>query len=127
MTLEYKPRPVSYMSIYSSRSEIHVHTQALRLLGNPMLIRFRINEDDHMILLEKVSEKDASSFWVPYSIYVDSKHYSFRFGCTKLTKEICGIMGWNSNRSYRIPGWLFQEKGFARFEMDKAFDTNHSD
>ncbi len=75
-----------------------------------------------MILLEKVSEKDATSFWVPFSVYADSKHYSFRIGCTKLTKEICGIMGWATDKSYRIPGWLFPEGGFARFDLVKATD-----
>lgn len=113
-------RDTAYMSFDNRQSRIHIHTGALRKIGRPQLVRFRVNHEYRMMILECAQKKEPTSFWVSNSVYADSRKSSLKIYSKLFCDEIYSCMSWNPEATYRVPGMIFSEQSLVRFDLNLA-------
>ena len=105
----------TYISFYLRNNRIHVFVDALRGIGSPKYVCFMISDDGNTLILSPYGKKDFHSHRVPQDVYQ-------RIGSLNLTSiRLCQILtaefGWDSSKSYRIPGRLDIYKKIVVFDL----------
>ncbi len=105
----------TYISFYLRNNRIHVFVDALRGIGSPKYVCFMISDDGNTLILSPYRKKDFHSHRVPQDVYQ-------RIGSLNLTSiRLCQILtaefGWDSSKSYRIPGRLDINKKIVVFDL----------
>ena len=108
----------TYISFYLRNNRIHIFVDALRGIGSPKYVCFMIAEDGDTLIMSPYKKKDFHSHRVPQDVY----HGIGSFNLTSI--RLCQILtvefGWDSSKSYRIPGRLDEERGIVIFDLRAA-------
>jgi len=112
------------MSFYLARNTFRVFTDAVRRIGHPGYVRFLIHPDDLRMAMEAYGKKEPTSFKVPQRLFSDSKGTSMRIHSKPFCHLLAGRMGWNTARSYRVPGEIFSEQQVVIFDLSQAVVLN---
>lgn len=111
----------TFISFYLRSSTIRVFNAAVRKIGQPRFIRFMINPDTMQLAMLPAVKKDFQSFRVPKGLY--SSHVgndAMQVHSQKLCRALAFQLGWELDRSYRVPGKVFEEQQIARFDLCRA-------
>ena len=108
----------TYISFYLKNNRIHIFVDALRGIGSPKYVCVMISEDGNTLILRPYGKKDFHSHRVPPDVY----HGIGGFNLTSL--RLCQILttefGWDSTKSYRIPGRLDESNRIVVFDLRRA-------
>ena len=108
----------TYISFYLRNNRIHVFVDALRGIGSPKYVCFMISEDGNTLIMRPYGKKDFHSHRVPPDVY----HGIGGFNLTSL--RLCQILtaefGWDSSKSYRVPGRVNEDKRIVVFDLRRA-------
>ena len=106
------------ISFYPKIYRIHVFVESLRGIGSPRRICFMISEDGNSLMVTPYPKKDFKSHSVPAKTYHGEG--GFDISSYKLCRLIAGMHNWDTGRSYRIPGTVYEEKRVAVFDLKRA-------
>lgn len=106
----------TYVSFYLNDGKIHVYADAIRSLGFPDFIRFRLNPNGSLMIMEPYDKKEFQSIRVKKKT-ISGKLY---FRCRPLCSLLEHTRGWNHSQSYRIPGRLIQRQRIVLFDLTQA-------
>lgn len=108
----------TYISFYLRYNRIYIFIDALRGIGSPKYVCFMISNDGNTLILSPYQKKDFHSHRVPQDVYhgVGSLNLTSIRLCQILTTEF----GWDSDKSYRVPGWLDEGKKVIVFNLRAA-------
>ena len=114
----------TYISFYLSTFRIHIFRKAIEEMGNPQFIRFRVHEDGTSMILETYHRKDFQSHRVPKR-QVDNWKMEIR--SMPLCMLLCNRLGWDENKSYRIPGKSYPQQKIVVFDLSAAEEIQKND
>ena len=106
------------ISFYLADHTIHIFRDAIRAIGTPKYIRFRLGKNEKAILLEPYDRKTFTSFCVPRNLYSEN-------GCMRISsKPFCDLLAaklcWRTDCSYRAFGRLFEKQKVIVFDFSSA-------
>ena len=108
----------TYISFYLRNNRIHIFVDALRGIGSPKYVCFMIADDGNTLVMSPYKKKDFHSHRVPQDVY----HGIGGFNLTSI--RLCQILtvefGWDSSKSYRIPGRLDEDRRIVVFDLRSA-------
>lgn len=109
---------ITHISVYSKSGCIHVFKKAIRVIGMPKFIRFRINPDATSLLLEPFDRITLTSFRVPANLNDEESNMEVYSKALiyELTQRLC----WEIGRSYRVPGKVLRSQGVVLYDLTKA-------
>lgn len=108
----------TYISFYLRNNRIHIFVDALRGIGSPKYVCFMISDDGSTLIMRPYGKKDFHSHHVPQDVYHGIG--GFNLTSIRLCKILSAEFGWNSDKSYRIPGWLDENRRIVVFELRRA-------
>ena len=114
----------TYISIYGKCGKIHIFKSTIRAIGQPKFIRFRLSQDGR-VLLEPYDRITLTSFRVPKDL--DDMGSTMEVSTTALIRIIYQEWGFDTTKSYRIQGTLYEERQIAIFDIstaEKITETN---
>lgn len=116
----------AYLSFYLSSDTVYVFCDVLHRIGRPPYVRFLINPNTMQLVIQPYHKKEFTSFRVPKAMYknLPEKHVSFRIRSRAFCQLLAAKMGWNADRSYRIPGTVYSKYSIARFDLIEAREIN---
>lgn len=106
----------TYVSFYLKDGKIHVYADAIRSLGTPDFIRFRLNQDGSSMIMEPYHKKEFQSIRVKK----ENRSGKLCFRCKPLCSLLEHTQSWNHSQSYRIPGRLIQKQRIILFDLTQA-------
>lgn len=112
----------TYISFYLRYNTVHVFVNAVREIGRPKFVRFLVNGNEMMMVMQPHYRKEIVSFRVPDSILMNSygTHDAFQIHSKAFCQVLSGKMGWDSSCSYRIPGKIYPKQQIVRFDLKQA-------
>lgn len=105
-----------YLKIY----RIHVFVDTLRGIGCPRRICFMISDDGNSLLISPYPKKDLKSHSIPSKTYTYRGEGGVDISSYKLCYLIARMQNWATERSYRIPGTVYEDKRIAIFDLRRA-------
>ena len=114
----------TYISLYGTCGKIHIFKSTIRAIGQPKFIRFRLSQDGR-VLLEPYDRITLTSFRVPKDL--DDMGSTMEVSTTALIRIIYQEWGFDTTKSYRIQGTLYEERQIAIFDIstaEKITETN---
>lgn len=108
----------TYISFYLRNSRIHIFVDALRGIGSPKYVCFLITDDGKNLILSPYKKKDFHSHRVPQDVYHGKR--SLELASMRLCQILTAEFGWDSSKSYRIPGRLVEDKKIVVFDLSRA-------
>lgn len=106
----------TYISFYLNSFRIHVFRKAITDIGEPKYIRFLINDEGPSIIMEAYDKKDFHSHRVTPKKDSGGMEISSYPLCSLLKNRL----GWETGKSYRIPGKTYPSQHLAVFDLTKA-------
>ena len=107
-----------YISFYLRNNRIHIFVDALRGISSPKYVCFMLADDGNTLILAPYKKKDFHSHRVPQDVYHGIR--SFELASMRLCQILTAEFGWDSSKSYRIPGRLVQDKKVVVFDLRSA-------
>lgn len=108
----------TYISFYLRNNRIHIFVDALRGIGCPKYVCFMISDDGKTLILSPYGKKDFHSHRVPQDVYHGVG--SFDLSSIRLCQILTTEFGWDSSKSYRIPGRVYEDKKIVVFDLQSA-------
>lgn len=108
----------TYISFYLRNNRIHIFVDALRGIGSPKYVCFLIANDGNTLILSPYQKKDFHSHRVPQDVYHGKR--SLELASIRLCQILTVEFGWDSSKSYRIPGRLVEDKKVIVFDLRSA-------
>lgn len=108
----------TYISFYLRNNRIHIFVDALRGIGSPKYVCFLIADDGKTLILAPYKKKDFHSHRVPQAVYHGKR--SLELASIRLCQILAVEFGWDSSKSYRIPGCLVEDKKIVVFDLHRA-------
>ena len=105
----------TYISFYLRNNRIHVFVDALRGIGSPKYVCFMISDDGNTLILAPYQKKDFHSHRVPKDVYNGTR--SLNLTSIRLCQILTTEFGWDSDKSYRIPGRLDEDRKLVVFDL----------
>ena len=115
----------TYVSFYLKDGMINVYTDAIRFLGEPNYIRFLLNGDGSSMIMQAYHKKEFQSIRVPKN--ADRTWTQTRFCSAAMCRLMTFALGWNQEKSYRVPGRFIPAQKIVVFDMTKATIINSPD
>lgn len=106
------------ISFYLKHDRIHVFVDALRRIGSPHRICFMMSDDGNRLMVSPYTKRDLKSHIVPAETYQGDG--GLEISSYKLCHLIAGMQNWDNERSYRIPGTVYEDRQVAVFDLKKA-------
>jgi hypothetical protein len=99
-----------------------VHRKTIRALGHPERVRLLINPVTRHFCIQGCDEKEPCSFEVPrdLSSYQDSFYIHSKF----LLGQLCALMAWNPQLSYRVFGKINTQTNVLDFDLNRHIEVN---
>ena len=107
-------------SFYLRANRIHVFVDSLRGIGCPRFIRFYLQENGHTLAIAPYTKKDFHSHRVPPAVYTGTGTHGMEVSSMKLCQIIARMYHWDSDHSYRVPGFVLQDRTAAIFNLGLA-------
>lgn len=119
----------TYISFYLRYNTMHVFVKAVREIKQPRYVRFLVNGDEMMMVMQSYHKKEFVSFKVPDSIYKSESGNctAFQIHSKAFCRVLAKRLGWNESCSYRIPGVIYPQQQLVRFDLKKAVPINRVD
>lgn len=111
----------TYISFYLRNNRIHIFVDALRGIGSPKYVCFMIANDGNTLILAPYKKKDFHSHRVPQGVYRGIR--SFELASIRLCQILTIEFGWDTSKSYRIPGRIIEDKKIVFFDLRLANKT----
>ena len=114
----------TYISLYGKCGKIHIFKSTIRAIVQPKFIRFRLSQDGR-VLLEPYDRITLTSFRVPKDL--DDMGSTMEVSTSALIRIIYQEWGFDTTKSYRIQGTLYEERQIAIFDIstaEKITETN---
>ena len=108
----------TYISFYLKANRIHIFVDSLRGLGSPSRICFMIEESGETLMIAPYEKRDFKSHHVPPDVYNGTG--CMEVSSIKLCRIIAELHQWDLNRSYRVPGKIYEDQKVAIFSLRKA-------
>ena len=108
----------TYISFYLRNNRIHIFVDALRGIGSPKYVCFLIADDGKNLILSTYKKKDFHSHRVSQDVYHGKR--SLELASMRLCQILTAEFGWDSSKSYRIPGRLVEDKKIVVFDLSRA-------
>ena len=115
----------TYVSFYLKDGVINVYTDAIRFLGEPNYIRFLLNRDGSSMIMQACHKKEFQSIRVHKN--VDRSLMQTRFCSAAMCRLMTYALGWEKNKSYRVPGKYIPAQKIVVFDMTQAEIINNPD
>ena len=109
----------TYISFYLKVNRIHIFIDALRRIGSPARICFMISQNGSSLLLTPYTKLDFKSHYVSDDVYGGTA--TMEVHSLKLCRIISEINGWDTNRSYRVPGTIQADQAVIVFDLLNAW------
>ena len=99
-----------------------VHRKTIRALGHPERVRLLINPGTRHFCIQSCDEKEPCSFEVPRDLtsYQDSFYIHSKF----LLGQLCALMEWNPQLSYRVFGKINTQTNVLDFDLNRHIEVN---
>lgn len=112
----------TYISFYLRYNRIHIFCKALRDVGKPEYVRLLINADHMRLVMQSYHKKDFRSFRVPKAIYnhQQGENESMELHSRAFCLLLAGKLGWDTARSYRVPGIIYGSQKLVCFDLNQA-------
>ncbi len=108
----------SYISFYFKPSRIHLFMEALRGIGSPPRVLFKIDETGNKLMMVPYIKRDFVSHSIPKSVYTSGD--GMEISSLKLCRIIADLHGLDVNKSFRFPGVVDVDLRIAVFDLTKA-------
>ncbi len=108
----------TFISFYLRANRIHVFVDALRGIGCPKFICFYLQENGRNLVIAPYKKKDFRSHRVPANVYEGTR--GMEVSSLKLCQIIAEMYHWDIDQSYRIPGFVLQDRSAAIFSLGQA-------
>jgi hypothetical protein len=115
----------TFISFYLAENKIHVFCDAVRAIGEPAFVRFRLNSDGTSMIMEPYDKKEFQSMRVPRAVY--NKTGKMEFRSVGFCRLLSSRFGWERTYSYRIPGKVLPKQGLVLFELTCAIQFKVAD
>ncbi len=112
----------TYISFYLSSNTIRIFKSAIRVLGEPAFIQFKVHTDGKSMIVQPYDRITLTSFRVPKNLFDDNG--SMEIHSKGLCRLLANQRGWNTDCSYRIRGRLIEQQGLAVFDLTTATIIN---
>lgn len=109
---------LTFISFYGKTGNIRIFKKAVRAIGLPKFIRFRINEDATSLLLEPFDRISLTSFRVPANL--NDEVGNMDVYSKSLIDLLSQRLGWELGRSYRVPGKVLPQQGVVLYDLTQA-------
>lgn len=95
-------------------------------MGRSAYVRFLINADTMQMIMQSYHKKEFTSFRVPKTLYMDlpGKHNSLRIRSRAFCRLLAARMGWDVDKTYRVPGIVYSKCHMVRFDLVKAVERS---
>jgi len=113
----------TYVSFYLKDGMINVYTDAIRFLGEPNYIRFLLNCDGSSMIMQAYHKKEFQSIRVPKN--AARTWTQTRFCSAAMCRLMKYALGWEPDKSYRVPGKYIPAQKIVVFDMTKATIINN--
>lgn len=114
----------TYISFYLKSNTIRIFKKTIRGLGSPKFIRFRVNPEGTSLLLEEWDRITLTSFRIPKNI--EDVEGSMDVHSKPFSRLMAYKLGWDAEKSYRIPGRVIQHQKVAVFDLTQAVQITES-
>ena len=108
----------TYISFYLRANRVHIFVDALRSIGSPKFICFLLNEKNKTLAVIPYKKKDFRSHRVSPDVYDGTD--GMEVCSMKLCQIISNLYDWDSDHSYRIPGFVLKDHSAAIFNLRQA-------
>ncbi len=108
----------TYISFYLRSNRVHIFVDALRGIGSPKYICFLIQENGHALAVTPYKKKDFRSHRVSPDVYDGTD--GMEVCSLKLCQIVSKLYQWDSNHSYRVPGFVLNDHSAAIFNLTQA-------
>lgn len=108
----------TYISFYLRNNRIHIFIDSLRGIDSPKFISFLIDEKGNNLVLIPYDKKDFHSHRVPVSVYQGKK--GLELTSIRLCKTMAKKFSWDTNKSYRVPGIIYNQQKIVVYNLLKA-------
>jgi hypothetical protein len=112
----------TYISFYLRSGRIHVFCAAVRAIGEPPFVRFRLNGDGTSMIMEAYDKKEFQSMCVPKTVY--NKTGQMEFNSIGFCKLLADRLSWDQSHSYRIPGKILSKQNLVLFDLANTIVIN---
>ncbi len=109
---------LTFISFYGKTGNIRIFKSAVRAIGLPKFIRFRINDKTASLLLEPFDRITLTSFRVPSNLNNDVGNMDVY--SKSLIDLLSQRLGWKRGRSYRVPGKVLTRQGVVLYDLKQA-------
>lgn len=118
------PRTGTCISFYFRNNTIHIFQDSIKSLGSPEFIRFRLSDDRRRMIMEPYDRKELTSFKT--KLRTESNH-SMQLRGKRFCRVMLREMGWDSCKSYRIPGRLYTRQNLVLYNLEHAEEITHKE
>lgn len=108
----------TYISFYLKDGVIHIYTDAIRFLGEPNYIRFLVNHNGSSMVMQAYDKKEFQSIRVHKN--AERTLLQTRFRSAAMCRLMTYVLGWDKNKSYRVPGKYIHSQKIVVFDMPRA-------
>ncbi len=115
----------TYISFYSKWGCIRIFKKSIRAIGYPKFFRFRINRDATTLLLEPFDCLTLTSFRVTTNL--DDEETKMEVYSKAFLQGLFQHLGWESGKSYRVPGKVLVKQSIILYDLTKAEITTNLD
>ena len=117
----------TYLTIHMNPYYIRVFRNALKTIGTPPYVRFLIEPETARMAMTAYDRKSFTSFKVSARAVL----YGNKSDCVKihshlLCKALFRQFGWDTTRTYRIPGKMFPEQKVVVYSLSEAFPLKNA-
>lgn len=113
----------TYISFYLKANRIHVFVDALRGIGSPRRICFLIEGNGQKLVLATHTKRDFVSHKVPQEVYNGAG--SMEICSKKLCQLIAQLHHWDTDHSYRVQGFIDEERHIVILDLTRAEVIRH--
>ena len=112
----------TYLTVSMANYSFRVFRNALKAVGMPSYVRFLTDPETSRMAMTAYDRKEFTSFKVPSG----AKIYGNRNGCVRihshvLCKTLYRQFGWDTSKTYRIPGRMLPGQQAVVYDLSAAF------
>lgn len=116
----------TFISFYLKTSTIRVFKKAIKLIEYPSYVRFLIHPIRLQIAMTAYNKKKLTSFRVPVRLLNDETNVSLCIHSKRLCLLVSQKMGWEAEKSYRVPGRRMMGKKAFVFNLNEAYEVTRN-
>ena len=114
----------TFISFYIYSCRIHVFRKTIDEIGDPKYIRFLVRDEGPSLIMEAYHKKDFQSHRV-------SPKGSAKHGMEISSMPLCMLLknrlGWDPDKSYRVPGKTYPSQHMAVFDLSAAKEISNTE